>query len=88
MIVKLQPSVFRDKSAELTTVPGISADSPRASLGVRHLGVTCDAVLLSRCVTCHELCNVFTGLGSAGDWLSPAPGVWRTVAARRPAAAR
>ena len=59
VIVKLQTSVFRDKSAELTTVPGISADSPRASLGVCHLGVTCAAVLLlSRCVTCHELCNV------------------------------
>ena len=38
----------------------------------RHLAVTCDAVvLLSRCVTCHELCNVFTGLGSASDWVSP-----------------
>ena len=58
VIVKLQASVFRDKSAKLTTLPSISDDSPRASLGVRHLGVTCDAVLLSRCVTCHELCNV------------------------------
>ena len=70
--VNLRCSAIRVPSSLLSPVSPLTHLVPH---WVSATSVSRDAVLLSRCVTCHELCNVFTGLGSAGDWVSPGHGV-------------
>ena len=87
-----QTSVFRDKCIELTTLPGISADSPRGftwchatSLSRVMLWCCCHAV--SR-VTSSVTCSPASGPLATGSHLGTVSGRRSCIADSRGAAAR